>query len=158
MKFAATLTALALAGAAVVAVAAPEGAGGPRHAAMAERLKQADTNGDGLISRDEAKALPRLARHFDEIDTNRDGQLSQDELRAFHEKVRSQMQAHRQEMMAEHFKRIDTDGDGRISLAEAQANAPRLAEHFAQIDANGDGFLTPEELQAAHRAHRHGPK
>ena len=158
MKYVATLTALALASAAVIAVAAPEGAGGHRHGAMLERLKQADTNGDGLISRDEARALPRLAQHFDQIDANHDRQLSPDELHAFHEQVRANMQAHRQQMMAEHFKRIDTDGDGRISLAEAQANAPRLAEHFAQIDANGDGFLTPDELQAAHRGHRHGPK
>ena len=158
MKYVATLTALALASAAVIAMAAPEGAAPHRHGAIAERLKQADTNGDGFISRDEAKALPRLAQHFDEIDTDHDNQLSADELRAFHEKMRARMQAHRQEMMAEHFKRIDTDGDGRISLAEAQANAPRLAEHFSQIDANGDGFLTPDELQAAHRAHRHGPK
>ena len=158
MKYLASLTALALASAAVIAIAAPEGAGGHRHGAIAERLKQADTNGDGLISRDEAQALPRLAKHFDEIDANHDQQLSADELRAFHEKVRAQMQAHRQQAMAEHFKRLDTDGDGRISLAEAQASAPRLAEHFSQIDANADGFITPEELQAAHHRHRHGPK
>ena len=152
MKYVLSLTAAALASAAVIAVAAPEGAGGHRHGAVMERLKQADTNGDGLISRDEAKALPRLAQHFDEIDANHDGQLSADELRGFHEKMRARHASERQARMAEHWKKIDTDGDGRISLAEAQANAPRLAEHFQQIDANGDGFITPDEMKAAHQA------
>ena len=150
MKYVATLTALALTSAAVIALAAPEGAGGPRHGGM-ERLKQADTDGNGMISREEAKALPMIAKHFDEIDTNKDNQLSPDELRAFHEKMRA---AH----AAERFKKLDTDGDGRISLAEAKANAPRLAEHFSEIDTNGDGFITPEELKAAHERHGKGRK
>ena len=156
MKFVLSLTAAALASAAVIAIAAPEGAGGHRHGAMVERLKAADTNGDGLISRDEAQALPMIAKHFDEIDTNHDGQLSPDELRAFHEKMRAQHEQMREQRFMEHFKKIDTDGDGRISLAEAQANAPRLAEHFGQIDANGDGFITPEEMKAAHQHHGRG--
>jgi len=155
MKHVLTLTAAALASAAVIAVAAPEGAGGHRHGAMVERLKQADTDGNGLISREEAKALPRLAKHFDEIDANRDGQLSKEELQAFHEQMRAHHAHERGQRMAEHWKKLDTDGDGRVSLAEAQANAPRLAEHFQLIDANGDGFITPEEMRAAHQAH-HG--
>jgi Ca2+-binding EF-hand superfamily protein len=156
MRYVLSLTAAALASAAIIAVAAPEGAGGPRHGAMLERLKAADTNGDGLISREEANALPMLAKHFDEIDTDHNQQLSPDELRAFHQKMRAQHeQAHEQQFM-EHFRKIDTDGDGRISLAEAQANAPRLAEHFAKLDANGDGFITPEEMKAAHQHHGRG--
>jgi len=153
MKYVLSLTAAALASAAIIAVAAPEGAGGHRHGAMMERLKAADTNGDGMISRDEAKGLPMIARHFEQIDANRDGQVTMDELRAFHEQQRAQ----REQRRAEHWKKLDTDADGKISKAEAQANAPRLLEHFDQIDANGDGFVTPEELAAAHRHHRgHG--
>ena len=159
MKYVASLTALALASAAVIAIAAPEGAGGPRHkGAGIERLKQADTDGNGLISRDEAKALPRVAKHFDEIDANRDGQLSSDEMRAFHEKMRAQHAQMRAQRMAEHWKKLDTDGDGKVSLAEAKANAPRMAEHFTQLDANGDGFITPEEMKAAHQRHAKGQK
>jgi Ca2+-binding EF-hand superfamily protein len=140
MKYVSILTAVGLASAALVATAAPEGQG-----RGAERFKQADTNGDGMISRDEAKALPRILKHFDEIDANHDGQITADELRAFH-------QAHRGEHGKDHgafFKKLDTDGDGRISRAEAQA-APRLAERFDAIDANKDGYITKEELQAAH--------
>jgi hypothetical protein len=156
MKHVLTLTAAALASVAIIAVAAPEGAGGHRYGAMQERIKAADTNGDGLISKAEAQALPMLAKHFDEIDTDGNGQLSPDELRAFHEKMRAQHEQMQAQRFAEHFRKIDTDGDGRISLAEAQANAPRLAEHFSQIDANGDGFITPEEMKAAHQHHGRG--
>jgi Ca2+-binding EF-hand superfamily protein len=135
MKSIAILAAAGLSAAAFAVVAAPEGHG--------DRLKAADTNGDGMISREEAKALPRLAKHFDEIDTNKDGQISADELRARHDKTRG-----------EHWKKLDTNGDGKISKAEAQANAPRLFEHFDQIDANKDGFVTPEEMKAAHQGRR----
>jgi Ca2+-binding EF-hand superfamily protein len=133
MKYVVILTALALASVAFIASAAPQDDG------PMGRLKRADTNGDGMISREEASALPMISKHFDEIDTNHDGQLTIEELRAFHAKQR-----------ASRWKKIDTDGDGRISRAEAQANAPRLAEHFDELDLNKDGYLTPDELQMAH--------
>ena len=144
MKYVATLAALGIASAALLAVAAPEGR--EHRGSGLERIKQADTNGDGMISREEAKAMPRLLERFDEIDANHDNQLSKDEMRAFHEK-------RREEMRAAHWKKLDANGDGRVSLEEAKANAPRLAEHFKEIDTNGDGFITPEELQAAHAKH-----
>ena len=136
------LAALGLACAAVVAHADP--AAGPHHGGGFQRLlKAADTNGDGVLSRDEALAF--AAKRFDALDTNHDGQLTADEVRASFQQKR-----------AARWKKIDTDGDGRISQAEAQANAPRLAQHFAQIDANGDGYITPEELHAFFRNRHRG--
>jgi len=97
------LAAIGIASAAAVAVAAPEGG-------MA-RLKAADTNGDGLISRAEAQAaLPRLAKHFDQIDTDRDGQISPEELKAAHQAMKNAM-----------FDRMDANHDGVISRDEFNA-------------------------------------
>jgi Ca2+-binding EF-hand superfamily protein len=142
MRYVAILTAAGLASAAFLAAAAPEGQDG---GGMAARLKKADTNGDGMISREEAKALPHLAAHFDEIDANHDGQITADELRAYHQKQGGERMKNSGAM----FKKLDTNGDGKISRAEAQAGAPRLAEHFDEIDANKDGFITMDEMKAA---------
>ena len=51
-------------------------------AKAAARFKAADKNGDGFLSKDEAAALPMLARHFDTLDTNKDGMLSPEEVEA----------------------------------------------------------------------------
>lgn len=110
--------------------------------AFAQQAKL-DTNGDGVISRSEAAAKPKLAERFDEIDTNKDGVLSQDELKAAHMK-RAEMK----------FAKLDTDQDGRLSRSEAQA-APRLAKHFDRIDTNHDGYISRDELKAAHQQHAH---
>jgi hypothetical protein len=139
MKYVVILTALGLGAAAVVATS--EAFAHP-HGARFERLKAADSNGDGLLSRSEAHALPRLAERFDAIDANGDGQVSFDELRGAR-------RAHRHG----HFLRaLDADGDGRVSKAEALAKAEA---RFNRADANNDGFLTAEELR---HGKRHGPR
>lgn len=139
-KTVAALTILAL-GAAATAALADQG-DHPRHGAMLERLKAADTNADGLISRSEAAALPRLAERFDAIDANKDGQVSFEELRASRGKHRGH---------GGHFKRVDTNNDGKVSKAEAISAAEAA---FTRADANGDGFVTQEEMRAAHKSHR----
>ena len=139
-KTVATMIALALAATATVTLAEP----GDRGGKMLERLKAADTNADGLISRAEAAALPRIAERFDEIDANRDGQVSFEELRA----SRKHGHGHGR---GGHLKRMDTDGDGKLSRNEALAAA---AARFDAADANKDGFVTPEEMKAARHAHR----
>lgn len=64
----------------------PKAERGDRAQKMHERLKAADKDGDGKISRAEAVALPRIAKHFDEIDTNKDGFITREEMKAFHDK------------------------------------------------------------------------
>jgi Ca2+-binding EF-hand superfamily protein len=151
MRYAILLAALGFASAAGLATAAPEGRAG----AMAERLKQADTNHDGMINREEAKALPRILKDFDAIDTNRDGQVTAEELRAYRQSRAGDKGKHHHG--GAFLKKLDTDGDGRISKAEAQA-APRLAEHFDALDADHDGFITTEEMKAAHARHERAAK
>ncbi len=63
---------------------ADDGAGKPAHACPGERLRQADTDGDGALSKDEAlRGMPRIAKNFEAIDANRDGRVTCNELRAF---------------------------------------------------------------------------
>lgn len=142
MKSVIALSAIALASAATVVLAAPEGQ--QRRGEMLERLKAADTNADGLISQSEAAALPRIANRFDQIDANRDGQVSFEELRAFHASHRG---GHGKKMM----KMADTDKDGKVSRAEALAAA---AARFDRADADKDGFITAEEMKSARHGHR----
>ena len=86
------LIAMTLSATAGWAEAPKDTAKGERARKMHERLKAADKNGDGKISREEANAsLPKLARHFDEIDTNKDGQITREEMRAFREKRHAEM-------------------------------------------------------------------
>lgn len=74
----------------------PRGPGGPRgpeggrpsrehrRAGADEMFKKADSDGDGVLSEDEAaRASPMLAQNFAAMDTNRDGQLTRDEIRAY---------------------------------------------------------------------------
>ena len=139
MKIVAILTATGLAAASfLVFGGGPDGHG---HGRAGERLKGADANGDGMISRAESAALPRLAERFDQVDANRDGQVSFEELRASRGKHRH----------GGHFKRMDSDSDGKVSRAEALAAAEAA---FARADTNGDGFVTREEMKAAHKGHR----
>jgi len=52
-------------------------------ARVQERFKRADADGDGSLSREEArKGMPLVARDFDRIDANRDGRVTMDELEA----------------------------------------------------------------------------
>jgi Ca2+-binding EF-hand superfamily protein len=68
----------------------PPNAGAPDTGPFAEqflsRLKEADTNGDKQLSREEAPE--RLKERFDQIDRNGDGQLDQAELKTMVERMR----------------------------------------------------------------------
>ena len=101
-----------------------------------------DSNGDGVVTRDEAKAYPRLTADFDTADANKDGQLDAAELQVHREKMRVEMRA----KADERWKATDTDGDGRLSLAEAQASMPQMAERFGKFDANKDGYVSRDEM------------
>ena len=76
-------------------------------AAPAQRSAKLDTNKDGRISRDEAKADPRLAERFDQLDLNKDGYLDK---------------ADRELRMKQHrdawFAAADTKKDGQLCKAE----------------------------------------
>jgi len=124
--------------------------------AMAERIKAADKNGDGFISREEAQAsLPKVHENFDKMDLNRDGFISKEEFQKAGEARRAAMQAEHKAEMERRFAAADKDGNGRISREEAKASMPRVAERFDALDTDKDGQLTRDEL-AAGRPHGKG--
>jgi hypothetical protein len=148
MKYVIALTALALASASSLVLADNAGTAGAGHrGAFMERLKAADTNGDGMLSKTEAASLPRIAANFDAIDANHDGQVTLDELHAF-------MKARHGQAGQRMFKSADANGDGKVSREEFLAQA---AARFDKLDANKDGVLTPDELKAG-RHHPRGAK
>lgn len=144
------------------AAAAPSATAPMRH--HGGGFKELDTNGDGMVSRDEAKGHRWLEEHFDEIDTNHDGQISKDELAAWHKAHAGEMRGKMQARLNAKFKAADKNGDGALTREEMQAGLPKLAKHFDEIDANHDGKVTEDEIRAfmkarheARRAQRNTP-
>jgi Ca2+-binding EF-hand superfamily protein len=112
--------------------------------------KGLDTDGDGAVSRDEAKSHQWLAEKFDTVDANKDGRLDKSEFAAHHEAHHADKKARGEER----WKAADTDGNGSLSLAEAQASSSWVGERFDKLDTDKSGSLTREEMHAA-RKHGH---
>ncbi len=58
-----------------------EGLGKPQR----PNLRELDVNKDKMLSKEEVKGRPMLAKNFDAIDTNKDGQLTRAEMKAYRE-------------------------------------------------------------------------
>ncbi|MGH8054051.1 MAG: EF-hand domain-containing protein [Stenotrophomonas sp.] len=141
-----------------------------------------DSNGDGVIDRQEAAAHPRLAERFDALDKNKDGKLARDEMPMprhgmRHDRHHGGERGERGGRDGGFMRGMDTDNDGRISAAEYRAQFDRLdvnkdgyidradrqaraeqrrAEWFAKADTDKDGKLSQAELDAA--GAKHGPR
>jgi len=104
-------------------------------------FKKADKDSDGTLTKDEARAMPRVAKNFDAIDTDKDGTVSLDEIRASMKKAGQ----HIHERAVERFKSADKDNDGTLTKEEAKA-MPRVAKNFAAIDADKEGTVSEKEI------------
>ncbi len=113
-------------------------------------FKKADTDNDGTLTKDEAKSMPRVAKHFDAIDADKDGTVSLDEIRASMKQAGKAMH----DRAVERFKSADKDNDGTLTKDEAKA-MPRVAKNFDAIDADKDGTVSEQEIhdymKAQHR-------
>lgn len=97
-----------------------------------------DTDGDTVISRTEARASPRLEKHFARIDTNSSGGIDPREYTAALAYIADV-----------DFKRVDINEDGVISRSEARAMPASLKEAFKRVDTDGDDNVSPAEYRAA---------
>jgi len=115
------------------------------------------------IDEDTVRLMDRLTDTFKSADTNGDGVLSRDELRSVLERVGSgtepvPMQWMTDEDLDQIFQTYDANGDGVISYEEFQALAQdkvfltkALAEYreaFRSFDTGGNGKISPTELCA----------
>lgn len=103
-----------------------------------ERIRQADSNRDGVITRSEL--LAQRAAEWPRMDRDGDGYFSRYDLPGF---ARDRWDGGRLAAMRQTY---DGDRDGRISRAEF-TSGPTLA--FDMIDANADGRVNEAEIRAA---------
>lgn len=103
-----------------------------------ERLRAADANKDGAITRQEL--LAHRVKEWPRLDRNGDGAFSKDDLPGF---ARDRWDSGRLVTMRQTY---DTDRDGRISRAEF-ASGPTPAYDLA--DSNRDNRVTETEIRTA---------
>lgn len=104
----------------------------PQRGGGLDRLMEMDGNGDGAITRAEARTA--RGAMFSRLDADGDGHLSQSERSSAGAGARMLNQI------------PDADGDGRISRDEMMA-APFRG--FDRLDTNGDGIVSAAEIEAA---------
>ena len=130
--------------AAALVFAAPASAQAASSSQIIERMRQADTNNDGAVSRPEF--INYRAEQFGRFDRNGDGYITQNDMpRLFARRAPNGASP------AEMITQFDANGDGRVSQAEF-VNGPTLV--FDQVDANDDNVCTEAELNAAIAAAR----
>jgi len=146
-----TVSKLAIALSAAVAFLIPLAAvsAEERGARMEAHFKAADKDNDGSLTREEAKAMPRVAKKFDAIDADKNGAVSLSEIQA----AKKQMGKEAHKRGAERFKAADKNGDGMLDREEANSMS-RVAKNFDAIDADKNGTVTGKEIHDYMKAHR----
>ncbi len=118
----------------IIVIAALTGAMTAGAASASDMLRHFDANGDGTVTRIEARDAVRA--HFRGLDLDANGVVTKDERRADRRDRR--------------FERMDTNRDGVVTYDELQNAATKRAQkRFSDLDANRDGVVTREEADLA---------
>jgi hypothetical protein len=112
--------------------------GGPRLPWLIVHAKELDTDGDGIVSREEM--IAEVEKAFAGYDRNQDDKLTADEYGG-PGGVRSAMGG----FVKQHARELDADIDGVITREELQSVALRM---FDKADPNRDGKLAPNEIES----------
>ena len=134
------VTALVALGLFAAPAAAQDLPSGPATSKLQKEFEQADTNQDGKLSDDEAKAAGFFTtdQPMNSVDTDRDGQVTLFELAdAVQRRLRASMSAR---------DAADTDGDGFVSQDEAKVTGGSILEIFQRADRDSDGRVSRDEI------------
>ncbi len=111
-----------------------------------EIFSKLDTNGDGVIDKEEASNDERgkIAQDFDAIDTNSDELIDLEELKASLNDRKKPKKISAEKIL----KEVDDNKDGTLNELEVAAKDKRdLIKNFHEIDTNQDSELDLKELQ-----------
>jgi Ca2+-binding EF-hand superfamily protein len=110
----------------------------PRQPDPSRIFDSADTNGDGVITREEFHAARE--RLFARLDRNGDGFIDKEDMSG---RLAGRQKA--QERLAELVTELDKDGDGRVSRSEFVDGPTPL---FDRADTDHNGELSKDEVAA----------